>query len=201
MAESVFDWSTTAANNDDADSGINWSESQLPSTVNNSARGMMAAIAKFRDIVVNEAFYEYATYDTISGAGETIPADDTIPQITEGVQIFSQSITLSATTSKVSIRVSVPVAHATAGEAFTVAVFRGATASAVAAKIVAAPGNDYIYELFLEDLDSPSTAGSVTYSVRIGVSSGTGYVNGNSIGRRLGGVLKATLSLREVRAS
>lgn len=36
-------WSTTAADNDDADSNINWLEGQLPSTVNNSARAMMAA--------------------------------------------------------------------------------------------------------------------------------------------------------------
>lgn len=37
-------WSTTAADNDDADATINWLENQLPSTVNNSARAMMAGI-------------------------------------------------------------------------------------------------------------------------------------------------------------
>jgi len=45
----LFKWSTTAASNDDADSTINWAEGQAPSTVNNSARAMMAAIAKWRD--------------------------------------------------------------------------------------------------------------------------------------------------------
>jgi hypothetical protein len=49
MAESVWLWSKTAANNATADGGIVWSELQLPSTVNNSARGMMAAVAKMRD--------------------------------------------------------------------------------------------------------------------------------------------------------
>ena len=38
------DWSTTAADNDDADSNINWLEGQAPSTVNGSARAMMAAL-------------------------------------------------------------------------------------------------------------------------------------------------------------
>lgn len=38
---SIYDWSTTEANNATADSGINWQEGQLPSTVNNSARYMM----------------------------------------------------------------------------------------------------------------------------------------------------------------
>jgi microcystin-dependent protein len=42
---SKYDWSTTAADNDDADSTINWRENQAPSTVNNSARAMMAAEA------------------------------------------------------------------------------------------------------------------------------------------------------------
>jgi hypothetical protein len=45
MAGNVYLWSTTAADNDDADGDINWTENQNPSTVNNSARGMMAAEA------------------------------------------------------------------------------------------------------------------------------------------------------------
>lgn len=42
---SLFDWSTTAGDNDDADSDINWIEGQAGATVNNSARAMMAKIA------------------------------------------------------------------------------------------------------------------------------------------------------------
>ena len=45
MAGFVYDWSTTAADNDDADSTINWLEGQLPGSVNNSSRAMMAALA------------------------------------------------------------------------------------------------------------------------------------------------------------
>lgn len=48
---SFWKWSTTAANNSTADSTINWAEGQAPSTVNDSARAMMAAAAKFRDDV------------------------------------------------------------------------------------------------------------------------------------------------------
>lgn len=47
MTESVFLWSKTAANNATADGAINWAEGQAPSTVNGSARSMMAALAKF----------------------------------------------------------------------------------------------------------------------------------------------------------
>lgn len=49
MALDIKDWSTTAADNDDADAGINWLEGQAPSTVNGSARGMMAAIKSWWD--------------------------------------------------------------------------------------------------------------------------------------------------------
>ena len=44
-----FTWSRTASANASADSTINWAEGQAPSTVNNSARAEMAALAKFRD--------------------------------------------------------------------------------------------------------------------------------------------------------
>ena len=43
----VKDWSTTAADNDDADGAINWLEGMAPSAVNDSARAVMAAIASW----------------------------------------------------------------------------------------------------------------------------------------------------------
>ncbi len=45
----VYKWSQTAATNSSADATINWAEGQAPSSVNDSARAMMAAVAKFRD--------------------------------------------------------------------------------------------------------------------------------------------------------
>lgn len=47
--ENVEAWSKTAATNSAADAGINWAEGQDPASVNNSARGMMAALAKQSD--------------------------------------------------------------------------------------------------------------------------------------------------------
>jgi len=45
----VYKWSQTASADATADSTINWAEGQAPSSVNDSARGMMAATAKYRD--------------------------------------------------------------------------------------------------------------------------------------------------------
>ena len=44
-----YKWSQTAAADATADSSINWQEGQAPSSVNDSARAMMAALAKDRD--------------------------------------------------------------------------------------------------------------------------------------------------------
>jgi len=44
---SIYDWSLTPGNNATADADINWAENQLPYTVNDSARQMMARIAAF----------------------------------------------------------------------------------------------------------------------------------------------------------
>lgn len=49
MATGVTVWSKTAATNNTVDSAVNWQEGQAPSSVNDSARGMMAATAKWRD--------------------------------------------------------------------------------------------------------------------------------------------------------
>lgn len=45
----LFKWSRTAASNAISDPSINWQEGQSPSSVNDSARAMMASIAKYRD--------------------------------------------------------------------------------------------------------------------------------------------------------
>jgi microcystin-dependent protein len=45
----LWKWSQTAATNASADGSINWAEGQAPSSVNDSARAMMAAVAKYRD--------------------------------------------------------------------------------------------------------------------------------------------------------
>jgi microcystin-dependent protein len=49
MALQHYLWSRTSASNSSADPAINWAEGQAPSSVNDSARAMMASAAGFRD--------------------------------------------------------------------------------------------------------------------------------------------------------
>lgn len=46
---SIFDWSTTAGSNGNSDATINFQEGQAPSTVNDSARALMARVAFWRN--------------------------------------------------------------------------------------------------------------------------------------------------------
>lgn len=94
----LYKWSQTAADNDDADSTINWRENQAPSTYNNSSRGMMAATAKLRDdlsgnlvtagtstavtVTTNQSFaslvdgiFFYARITTTTGTDPTLAVD------------------------------------------------------------------------------------------------------------------------------
>lgn len=59
----VYQWSTSAASNASADANIDWSEGQLPSTVNDSARAMMAALAAM--------IRDQGGYATLGGSGNT----------------------------------------------------------------------------------------------------------------------------------
>lgn len=49
VGAAMWQWSTTAASNATADPGINWSEGMSPSSVNESARSMMAVTAAWRN--------------------------------------------------------------------------------------------------------------------------------------------------------
>ena len=49
VGAAVYQWSTTTANNATADPSINWAEGMSPSSVNDSGRAMMSALAGFRN--------------------------------------------------------------------------------------------------------------------------------------------------------
>lgn len=69
-------WSTTASSNSTADPAVNWAEGQAPSTVNNSARGMMASIADWRNDLYGittggtSTAYTVATGSTFASAAD-----------------------------------------------------------------------------------------------------------------------------------
>ena len=71
----LWQWSTTAANNANADPTIDWAEGQPPSTVNDSARAMMAAVAVSWQNGEWQNQGDVPTY--VSGTQFTVPANRT----------------------------------------------------------------------------------------------------------------------------
>jgi microcystin-dependent protein len=79
----LYKWSQTASSDATADSTINWAEGQSPSSVNDSARAMMAATAKYRDDIAGAIVTggtstaytasSYQVFDTLAHlSGQTI---------------------------------------------------------------------------------------------------------------------------------
>lgn len=89
---SVYAWSTTAADNDDADANINWLEGQSPATVNNSARAMMVAIAA--DLENRSG----ALTTGGTGSAYTLTTNDTIVALSTSVMFMVKFHTVSTLT-------------------------------------------------------------------------------------------------------
>jgi microcystin-dependent protein len=88
----LYRWSQTAAADATADSTINWAEGQPPSSVNDSARAMMAATAKYRDDIAGAivtggtstayTVSSYEVFDTLAHLGGQMIAFT--PHVTNG---------------------------------------------------------------------------------------------------------------------
>jgi len=129
-----------------------------------------------------------------------IPIDDTIPQIGEGVQILSVSITPTSITSKIRVRFQGIASLAAAGNWIVAALFNG-SASAVRATTIGVATGGYLYSIGLEYEYTPASLSAITFSIRVGPgAAGTLRLNGSVASRYLGGVAAATLVAEEIKA-
>lgn len=95
MALPFYNWSRTAASNSTADSTVNWQEGQAPSSINDSARAMMASTAAFRDDIAGAiatsgtstayTVSSYQVFDSLSHLGGQIIAFT--PHTTNGATV------------------------------------------------------------------------------------------------------------------
>ncbi len=84
MATGIYSWSQTAASNNTADSTINWSEGQAPSTVNDSARAEMAVLAKWRDDMSGVQPSNVVQTTAGSANAQTLTTNGSIAALTNG---------------------------------------------------------------------------------------------------------------------
>jgi hypothetical protein len=128
---SFWKWSRTASANATADGSINWAEGMAPSAVNDSARAMMAAAAKFRDdvsgtlatggtatayaVTTNQAF------DTLAHLDKAILT--IVPHATSGASPTLNVDGLGAKAVNVSTGVAVPTGALVQGTPYEVVYF------------------------------------------------------------------------------
>jgi len=141
----------------------------------------------------------YAEYTTNADLTTVIPADDTIPQNTEGTEIITASITPSSASNKIRIRAQIwGTLNGTSGA--VAALFQDSTANALAAAMTISAFSNTGYDgVMIEFEHSAASTSARTYKLRAGPSSGTLRLNGGPSGRLFGGVSRCTLVVEEIK--
>ncbi len=135
----------------------------------------------------------------VSSTGATqLPADDTIPQNTEGDQYMSLAITPTKASNKLKIDIVWYGASDTTGE-MVLALFQDATASALAAISEYDNIADATRSMSMTHYMTAGTTSETTFKVRAGTNgAGTTTFNGQSAGRLLGGVAASSITITEL---
>lgn len=136
------------------------------------------------------------TIDTLFSTLNTIPADDTIPQITEGAELLSLSYTPVSATTKLYVWYRL-LLHNNNSRIITVASFRDGVTDAVHS--VGQYNANNIFTLFNKFTINSGSTSTTTFSIRVGGSaSGTTSVNGTNTSRVYGGTSISYLGILEV---
>jgi hypothetical protein len=142
-----------------------------------------------------------ATTASVVTCGTTIPWDDTIPQITEGNEVLTITISPISATSVIYLKFDASgVGSQAVANSGTVAFFKDSTADAIYATAIPSwLASAYGIKLNGSYSELSSSTTSRIYRVRVGSDAGTIYVNGNHAGaRRYGGVSIAQFEAWEV---
>ncbi len=110
-----------------------------------------------------------------------ITVDDTLPGSGEGTEIGTQAIVMADDTNKVLINFGIKVSANSTNDGVVVAIFRGSTC--IMTRFVRSAGTTaQVIDAGMSGslLDSPATAGSVTYSARIGRRSAGSWITGRT---------------------
>lgn len=122
-----------------------------------------------------------ATSTAATSTATTIPADATIPQNTEGAELFTASITPSSATNILRIEVFVPTIGTTSSYIWTGALFQDSTANALtAAGMNTTSSSAYVYPFYMVYYMTAGTTSATTFKFRYGASTGTAYANQGS---------------------
>ena len=183
---------------------------QRPASPNN---GQM----RYNDTISRLEFYENGAWrtaadgsagsgtilQTVTGiiaatSGTTIiPVGTATPTSSQGTQIWSGSITLKQSTSRVGISFTVTADASSNNRTLVISLFRGTTC--IATVINEIDTSNHPKNMTLVFVDTSPSAGANTYSARMGVdSSATWYCNSTGSGATMGGTLLSNYRIDEI---
>lgn len=130
----------------------------------------------------------------------TIPADDTIPQNTEGTEFMTLAITPTSASNKLLIQVSFVASYSvTAG--IQVVLFQDSTANGLAQHGSYASSVGSLVSITFSHYMTAGTTSATTFKVRAGAgAAGTITFNGSSGARFYGGALASSIIITEIAA-
>lgn len=146
--------------------------------------------------------YARTTSATTATTTSSIPLDNTIPQNSEGAAYaaLDTTITPQDSSSLLVIDVDIPLVSASTTTNLAFALFRDSGADAIAATFVAIEAADRGRQLRLRAIVSAGSTAATTFKLRWGTSAGTGaLLRTNGTAAFLGGVIAATMSVREIK--
>lgn len=141
-----------------------------------------------------------ATDATYQSTMASIPSDDTIPQQTEGFEALTAAITPNNAGSTLIIDASIFLLQTPGNKTVTSALFRDATANALAAtQHSSTEAGLWSFQHTVKAVIPATAAVATTFKLRVGNSDGSNlYINGDNVSRMYGGVAKTTLQIMEV---
>lgn len=143
---------------------------------------------------------EATPYVTYTSTATIIPLDDTIPQIAEGVEYLTATITPSNAANRLRVTAYAPVlTGSVAAMSAIAALFQDATADALAVSHMSFgnSGSTNGSSLTLTHEMAAGTTSATTFRLRLGPSTGTLYINGSSSARFFGGIGAMRLTVEE----
>lgn len=142
---------------------------------------------------------EATPYTTYASTTSDLPLDDTIPQISEGAEYLTASITPTRTGNRLVIEAFLTLGADAARNA-VVALFQDSTANALTAMAVQVPSNTAVMPAVIQHEMAAGTTSSTTFRIRVGRGGGAGSItlNGTGVSRMFGGVSACRLSVAEI---
>lgn len=130
-------------------------------------------------------------------SGATIPVDDTIPQITEGVEILTATITPQSSDSILRFTADVKACPPGGGFTVTLALHQADIADALAVSALQTAAIPT--PLYLNHEMIAATTSAVTFSIRIGANGAVFGVNGGRFASLYGGALASSFLIEEIK--